>query len=110
MRALVIDDSRAVRLIIGGTLRELGMDVGEAGDGREALDRLARHPDVGLIVGDWDMPGMNGLEVIHAVRAQPAYRGVKIVMATTETESEQVSRALAAGADEYVMKPFTREV
>lgn len=110
MRALVIDDSRAVRLIIGGTLRELGIDVVEAGDGREALDRLARHPDIGLIVVDWNMPVMNGLEVIQAVRAEPAYRGVKIVMATTETESEQMSRALAAGADEYVMKPFTREV
>lgn len=110
MRALVIDDSRAVRLLIGSILRELGMEVLEAANGREALDRLRGEDPVELVLVDWNMPVMNGLEFIQAVRAQRAYDPVRILMVTTETESEQVARALAAGANEYVMKPFTKDV
>jgi two-component system, chemotaxis family, chemotaxis protein CheY len=110
MRALVIDDSRAVRLIIGKILREIGMEVLEAGHGREGLDQLRRNPDVELVLVDWNMPEMNGLDFIRAVRSQPACARVRILMVTTETESEQVARALDAGANEYLMKPFTKEV
>jgi two-component system chemotaxis response regulator CheY len=110
MRALVIDDSRTVRVIIGNILRGMSMDVVEAGDGGAGLEQLRRTPDVELVLVDWNMPGMNGLDFIRAVRAQRAYDGVRILMVTTETESEQVARALAAGANEYLMKPFTREV
>jgi two-component system chemotaxis response regulator CheY len=110
MRALVIDDSRSVRLIVGGYLQEAGLEVVEAADGQAALEQLRRNPDVRLILVDWNMPVLDGLSFIQAVRAQPAYRGVKIVMATSETEAGQVARALAAGADEYLMKPFTKEV
>ena len=110
MLALVIDDSRAVRLIIGNILREMGTEVIEAGDGREALEQLGQNPEVELVLVDWNMPVMDGLEFIRQVRSQHCYDRVRIVMVTTETESEQVSRALRAGANEYVMKPFTREV
>jgi two-component system chemotaxis response regulator CheY len=110
MRALVIDDSRAVRMLIGKILQDLGMDIVEAGNGREGLDRLKQHPNVELILVDWNMPEMNGLEFIIAVRAQRVYDSMRIMMVTTETESEQVIRALNAGANEYLMKPFTKEV
>jgi two-component system chemotaxis response regulator CheY len=110
MRALVIDDSRTVRAIIGKTLRELGMEVVEAANGREGLDRLRQSPDVKLVLVDWNMPEMNGLEFITAVRAEREFDAVRIMMVTTETEQEQVLRALSAGANEYLMKPFTREI
>ena len=109
MRALVVDDSRAMRMILARVLRERGCDVVEAGDGREALAALSSGalPDVALI--DWNMPVMNGLELVEAVRREPAYQGMRLVMVTTESESTQVVRALEAGADEYLFKPFTPE-
>lgn len=110
MRALVVDDSRTVRLILRKILQEMGTDVVEAGDGLEALEQLQRNPDIELVLVDWNMPVMNGLDFILAVRAQAAFDSVRIVMVTTETEGEQVARALRAGANEYVMKPFTKEV
>jgi two-component system chemotaxis response regulator CheY len=109
MRALVIDDSRAVRLFIRGILAELGVEVVEAGNGREGLDRLADTP-ADLVLVDWNMPVMDGLEFITAVRGRREYDSVRLMMVTTETESEQVARAMAAGANEYLMKPFTKEV
>jgi two-component system chemotaxis response regulator CheY len=110
MRALVIDDSRAVRMIIGAILRELSMEVLEAANGLEALEQLRQNPDVDLVLVDWNMPAMNGLDFIRAVRADPAYAGLRILMVTTEAEGAQVTRALNAGANEYLMKPFTRDV
>jgi two-component system chemotaxis response regulator CheY len=110
MHALVIDDSRTVRAIIGGILAELGLNVVEAANGREGLERLQQNPDIGLVLVDWNMPEMNGLEFIQAVRKEPGYDSLHIVMVTTETEQEQLLRALEAGANEYVMKPFTREI
>ena len=107
VRALVVDDSRAMRLILGRVLRERGCDVVEAEDGRAALSVLTAGevPDVALV--DWNMPVMNGLELVEAVRREPAYRSMRLVMVTTESESSQVIRALEAGADEYLFKPFT---
>lgn len=110
MLALVVDDSRAVRLIIGKILGELGIGVIEAGTGREALERMTEHPDLELVLLDWNMPEMNGLEYVRAVRAIREFDPVRILMVTSETEQEQVFRALDAGANEYLMKPFTKEV
>jgi two-component system chemotaxis response regulator CheY len=110
MHALVIDDSRAVRMLIGAALRDQGFDVVEAGHGQEGLERLQHNPETSLVLVDWNMPVMDGLEFIQAVRKEPKWNAVRIVMVTTETESEQVQRALGAGANEYVMKPFTPEV
>jgi two-component system chemotaxis response regulator CheY len=111
MRALVIDDSRAMRRIVGGILTDLGYEVRQAGDGREALDVLesgsaeAWVPDLCCI--DWNMPVMDGLQFVFAVRAHPAYRQVTLMMVTTESETGQIVKALAAGAHEYLIKPFT---
>ena len=110
MRALVIDDSRTARIIIGQILREEGLEVIEAANGQEGLDKLRESPGTGLVLVDWNMPVMDGLEFIRAVRADATFDGVRIMMVTTETEQAQVLRALQAGANEYVMKPFTREV
>ncbi len=109
-RALVVDDSRAMRMILARTLAETGFEVEQAGNGQEALDRMAREggaPD--LVVVDWNMPEMSGLEFLRAVRARPEFRAVRLFMVTTESEIAQMSRALEAGADEYLMKPFTAD-
>lgn len=110
MEALVIDDSRAVRMLIGKILRDLGFHVSEAGNGREGLEKLRGNPEIRLVLVDWNMPIMDGLEFIEEVRRHRGWDPVRIVMVTTETESERVERAIAAGANEYVMKPFTPEV
>jgi len=108
MRAMVIDDSRAMRLILKRIAGQLGFEVSEAANGREAMDLLAADdspPDLALV--DWNMPEMNGLEFVTAVRADPKYRAMTLMMVTTEGEQSQIVRALAAGAHEYVIKPFT---
>ena len=94
----------------GGVVRAHGEVVADAQHGLEGLERLRENPDIGLVLVDWNMPVMDGLEFIQAVRREPSWNAVQIVMVTTETESEQVQRAITAGANEYVMKPFTPEV
>src|ERR671933_686831 len=109
MRALVIDDSRAMRRIVGSVLEGLGYEVRQAGDGREALDVLGEGwvPDLATI--DWNMPVMDGLQFVSAVRSNPAWRSMTMMMVTSESEHTQIVRALAAGAHEYVIKPFTAD-
>jgi two-component system chemotaxis response regulator CheY len=91
-------------------LRGLDFEVVEAANGRQALERLQEIGKVDLALVDWNMPEMSGLEFIRKVRAEHTYDGVLLMMVTTETEMANVVRALAAGANEYVMKPFTQEV
>ncbi|GAT71116.1 histidine kinase [Planomonospora sphaerica] len=108
--AMIIDDSRAMRLILRRIVTQLGFEVHEAGNGKEALDLLETvdpMPQVALI--DWNMPVMNGLEFVTAVRSQERFRQMTLMMVTTESEHGQIVRALAAGAHEYVIKPFTPE-
>ncbi len=109
MRALVIDDSRAMRRIVSGILTGFGYTTVEAGDGRQALDLLEAGETFDLACIDWNMPVMNGLELVVAVRARREWRGMTMMMVTTESEHGQIVRALAAGAHEYVLKPFTAE-
>jgi two-component system chemotaxis response regulator CheY len=85
-------------------------EVVEASNGREAMERLQAAGKVDIALVDWNMPEMNGFEFVRAVRAQNMYDGVLLMMVTTETEMDNVVRALAAGANEYVMKPFTPDV
>jgi two-component system chemotaxis response regulator CheY len=110
MRALLIDDSRAVRIIVGQILRDLGMEVLLAGNGVEALEQIKQNPDVELMLVDWNMPEMNGIEFIRAVRSQRAFDSVRILMVTSEAQSDHVNEAINAGANEYLMKPFSKEV
>ena len=110
MRVLIIDDSRAMRTILSHMLRQLGFDVSEATNGREALARLGELDRVDLALVDWNMPELNGIEFVRKVRADSRYNDLLLMMVTTETEVQQVAVALQAGANEYVMKPFTKEV
>lgn len=110
MRALVIDDSRTTRMIIGAMLKEIGFEVTEASHGLEAIKRLRETGPLDLALVDWNMPEMNGYEFVQSIRTQPTYDEMRLMMVTTETEMTQVARALEAGANEYVMKPFTKEM
>ncbi len=105
--ALVIDDSRTMRMLLKRILVGLGYEVAEAGHGQEALDVIdgGRVPDVCLV--DWNMPVMDGLQFVTTVRSRRDLRQVTLMMVTTESEHGQIVRALAAGAHEYVIKPFT---
>ena len=110
MLGIVIDDSKAMRKILRKFLEDLDFSVLEAGNGREALEVLGSAdsvPDLALI--DWNMPEMNGLEFVVEARKKPEWRTMTLVMVTTESEHSQIVRALASGAHEYVIKPFTKD-
>lgn len=109
MRALVIDDSKAMRMILKRELVALGFEVFEAGDGQEALSRLAELGAVDVVLVDWTMPGMDGMTFVHQVRAEAAYEEMRVVMITSESDPAQIFHALMAGVDEYATKPITRE-
>jgi two-component system, chemotaxis family, chemotaxis protein CheY len=110
MLALVVDDSRAMRAILTRLLSGLGFDVAQAGHGEEALSVLDAGTKPDVILVDWNMPVMDGLTFIRAIRDRRDMRDVSLMMVTTESEQAQIVRALAAGAHEYVIKPFTDEV
>lgn len=109
MRALVLDDSRAMRAILRRYLRELGFDVIEAPDADLASRLLEPEALPELALVDWNLPGRSGLEFVERLRTERRFDRLRIVMVTTEVERGQVLKALRAGADEYLMKPFTRE-
>jgi two-component system chemotaxis response regulator CheY len=106
MRALVIDDDHAMLLIIASILNGLGYEVTKASNGQEGLERLSSSgiPDVVLV--DWNMPVMNGLEFVKIVRKKPMFDGLPIIMVTTELEMSQLALTFDAGVSEYIMKPF----
>ena len=109
MTALIIDDDPMVRLVLTRILEGAGFDVIEASDGLEALACLRQNHAITLALVDWNMPHMNGYEFICAVRTTSAYSYLRLVMVTARNEIDQVAKALAAGADEYMMKPVTRD-
>jgi two-component system chemotaxis response regulator CheY len=110
-KALVVDDSRAVRMILAKTLKELGFEVREAANGREALEVIeVEKTAVTLVLADWNMPEMDGLEMLKRLRRNPELASLVVVMVTTETDLDQMVAALEAGANEYIMKPFTRDI
>jgi two-component system chemotaxis response regulator CheY len=104
MRALIVDDSRSLRLLLRGLLEDMGFECEEAVNGQSGIDRLTESEPFDFALLDWNMPVMNGLEMLKTLRA----RGftVKVMMVTTEAENEFIVQALDAGADEYLMKPF----
>lgn len=108
MRALVVDDSRAIRSILAGILGDIGFDVVGVADAEEAHALLQRDADFKLALVDWNLPVMSGLDLVREIRAMPSLDSVRLMMVTTETELERVSQALDAGADEYIMKPFDK--
>ncbi|MFZ0311668.1 MAG: response regulator [Candidatus Korobacteraceae bacterium] len=110
MRALIVDDSSAMRAILGMTLKRQGFEVMQAKDGMDALALLAKVEPLDVILIDWNMPMMNGLQLLERIRQQSQFNHTQILMVTTETGMGQMSEALAAGANEYIMKPFTPEM
>jgi two-component system, chemotaxis family, chemotaxis protein CheY len=108
MRALIVDDSRFVRGFLRSLLEEKGIECVEAADGKAGLDKLHGKLSFDLALLDWNMPVMNGFEMLQAMREQ-GYAATKVLMVTTEAENEFILRALDAGADEYLMKPFDDE-
>ena len=109
MHALVIDDSKSIRSILAKILLGVGFTVEEATNGLEALD-LIKKEKVDLALVDWNMPDMDGREFIQEVRKKAPTKDMRMVMVTTETAITKVAEALEAGADEYIMKPFTKEM
>lgn len=113
MKMMVIDDSKPMRTFLSFLAHEMAFATVEACDGREALDRLVKNDprepfDVALV--DWDMPRMNGLEFVEAVRRNRDFARLKLMMVTTQNSQERVVQALKAGADDFLMKPVTREM
>ena len=108
MRALIIDDSRFVRSYLRGLLQEKGIECEEAADGQAALSRLHNEVRFDLVLLDWNMPILNGLQTLRKIRAE-GFKDTKVLMVTTEAENEFIIRALEAGADEYLMKPFDHD-
>lgn len=109
MHALVIDDSKSIRSILAKILLGVGFTVEEAANGLEALD-LIKKEKVDLALVDWNMPDMDGREFIQEVRKKAPTKDMRMVMVTTETAITKVAEALEAGADEYIMKPFTKKM
>jgi len=110
MRAMIVDDSRAMRSLLRKILQENGFEiVAEAENGRDALEHLNRLPYIDLTLLDWNMPVMNGYELLCEVRKHAKWKDMRVMLVTTETEASQILRALDAGADEYLIKPFVKE-
>lgn len=109
MRVLIVDDSRAMRMILKKIMTVLGFEVLEAGNGLQALDLLGQVSPPELALLDMNMPEMNGLEFVKAVRAKPEYGAVKLVVVSSETQTEGVEMMEKAGADGFITKPFTLE-
>lgn len=111
MNVLIVDDSVSARSILRQMVRKMRHETIEAANGKEALAQLETHPDVGLILLDWNMPEMDGMELLDAIREKRgSLRKPLIIVVSTESEREKIMQAVQRGADEYIMKPFTKEI
>jgi two-component system, chemotaxis family, chemotaxis protein CheY len=110
-KALIVDDSKSTRMILGRILLELGYEVCEAVNGEDALKVIeSKKAAVNLVLVDWSMPEMNGLDLVKHLRQNPELASLKVIMVTTETDVDHIVSALDAGANEYIMKPFTKDI
>jgi len=110
MQALIVDDSRAMRRILRKMIEPLGLQIAEAENGIEGLQRLSEHPKTELVFVDWNMPVMNGIDFVKALRANPLNIQTRVLMVTSENTLAAIMLALKAGVDEFVMKPFTSDI
>ena len=109
MKCLVVDDSATMRRIVVNALKSIGYDdVAEAGDGSDALQKC--DASVELVITDWNMPVMGGIDFIRVLRSDPVHARTVVIMVTSENDPKAMARALMAGADEYAMKPLTEEL
>ena len=110
MKILTVDDSKIIRKVVASTIEALGYETLMACHGREALEVLEKHPDeVGLVLLDWNMPVMDGLACLKAIRADERFRTIPVMMLTTESEGARIAAAIRAGATHYLTKPFSPE-
>src|SRR3990167_8588858 len=109
MKVLVVDDSAIMRKVIAQILEMLGHDSVPASNGLEAFDRLKEHEDVRLILLDWNMPEMNGIEFLREVKGRQRLSEIPVIMLTTESERRKMIEAIEAGAKHYLTKPFQPE-
>jgi len=109
MKVLIVDDFATMRRIVRGALKQIGFShIIEAEDGKSALEKL-KNEKVGLIVSDWNMPNMSGLDLLKAVRGDEELKGIPFLMVTAEGQKESVLEAVKAGVSNYIVKPFTAE-
>lgn len=109
-KILSVDDSSIIRKIIRSSVEVLNYSLLEASSGNEALSILVReHESIKLILLDWNMPGMNGLELLKIIKKDNLYRNIPVMMVTTEGEKENIVKAVQAGVANYLLKPFTSE-
>ena len=109
IKVLVVDDFATMRRIVKGVLKQIGFDkIVEAEDGSIALDALKKE-EIGLIISDWNMPNMSGLDLLKAVRGDDGLKGIPFVMVTAEGLKDNVLEAVKVGVTNYVVKPFTPE-
>lgn len=106
---MIVDDSSVIRKVARRILEGLDFEVSEAEDGVQALD-LCRQQLPSAVLLDWNMPKMDGYEFLRALRRLPGGDGPKVVFCTTENDVAHIARALHAGANEYIMKPFDRDI
>lgn len=109
-KILLVDDSRAVRMFMRKVTGALGMEATEAENGEQALGVIRAVKDFDAVLLDWNMPVMDGLSFLKALRREPLDRQPAVVMCTTENEMPRIVEAMSAGANEYIMKPFTEEI
>jgi len=110
MKILTVDDSRIIRRIIKGVISTLDYETVEADCGDAALEILGRQGDeISLVLLDWNMPGMNGLEVLQTIKADDSIKDIPVMMVTTESEKGNIVKAIQNGADNYLTKPFVQE-
>jgi two-component system chemotaxis response regulator CheY len=107
MKALLVEDSRAMRAFMSSMVRKLGLEVHEAEHGLDALQQLEALDPLDVLLVDWNMPEMNGFELVKHLRADEQYASLRILMVTSESDVANMVSALEAGADEYLMKPFS---
>lgn len=108
MKFLIVDDSNTMRRIISNTVKRIGYsNIIEAENGKEAIEKLKENPDISIILSDWNMPEMNGLELLRYIRKHEKFNDLPFIMITTEGGKKEVITALKAGANQYIVKPFT---
>ncbi len=108
-KCLIVDDSKVIRMVARKILEELRFIVSEAEDGKLALEACQAEMPDGILL-DWDMPVMDGVAFLEALRQLPGGAGVAVIFCTTENDLDHIRAAIAAGADEYIMKPFDSEI
>ena len=106
---LIVDDSKIVRKVIHRIVEVLGFAILEAENGQEAVEQV-RNNTIDVVILDWNMPVMDGMECMKIIRADPSIAQPKIIFCTTENEFEKIQQAIINGADEYVMKPFDEAI